>query len=114
MEFKSRAELVYGSFYEDRSNHSSCKIYYFKNDEHTFCDVTGMTNDVIRFTLDNNVEVIVRKITDNTYDFELVFAGGSRRTFVWTYGTPVDAGNKKSHKDEIMIEAINKFSALQK
>jgi len=70
----------------------------------------GMTNaDSIRFTLDNSTNVIVKQVTDNTYDFELIFSNGSRRTFIWIYGTTVEFKNRKGNRDLLMIEAVDKF-----
>ncbi|HEX5155232.1 MAG TPA: hypothetical protein VFW07_27510 [Parafilimonas sp.] len=74
-----------------------------------------MTNEnPIRFTLTDNTNVIVKKVTNNKYDFELIFSNGSRRTFMWTYGTTVDLKNGKGKRDVLMIEAVNKFFTIQK
>jgi hypothetical protein len=74
-----------------------------------------MTNESpIRFTLGDNTNVIVKKVTNNKYDFELIFSNGSRRTFVWTYGISIDPENAKGKRDTLMAEAVNKFSTIQK
>ena len=72
-----------------------------------------MTNDnPVRFTLNDNTFVIVKKVTNNKYDFELILSNGNRKTFVWNYGTSVDFKNRKGERDIIIIEAINKFLSI--
>ena len=74
-----------------------------------------MTNETpIRFTITNNTFVIVKKVADNKYDFELIFTNGSRRTFIWNYGTSVDYKNRKGDTEKLNIEAVNKFISIQK
>ena len=71
-----------------------------------------MTNESpIRFTLDDNTQVIVKKVTNDRYDFELIMCNGSRKTFIWTYGTTADFTNRKGYHDPLVREAINRFSA---
>jgi len=74
-----------------------------------------MTNESpIRFTLGDNTNVIVKKVTNNKYDFELIFSNGSRRTFMWTYGITAGLKKGKGKRDALMAEAVNKFSTIQK
>jgi len=74
-----------------------------------------MLNDnPIRFTLNDNTIVIVKKVADNKYDFELILASGSRKTFLWTYGTSIDFKDKKGHTDKLIAEAVNKFYSVSK
>ena len=69
-----------------------------------------MTNEnPVRFTLTGNTRVIVKKVTNNKYDFELIFSNGSRRTFIWIYGTTVEFKNRKGNRDLLMIEAVDRF-----
>ena len=36
-----------------------------------------------RFTLSDDTRVIVKKVTDHKYDFELTLTNGNRKTFRW-------------------------------
>jgi len=74
-----------------------------------------MTNESpIRFTLTDNTSVIVKKVTNNRYDFELIFSNGSRRTFLWTYGLIADFKTTNVKRDALMVEAVNKFCTIHK
>jgi hypothetical protein len=74
-----------------------------------------MQNDnPIRFTLNDNTIVIVKKVADNKYDFELILTSGSRKTFLWTYGESIDFKDKKGKTDKLIMEAVNKFYSVCK
>ena len=68
----------------------------------------------IRFTITNNTYVIVKKVADNKYDFELIFTNGSRKTFIWNSGTSVDYKNRKGDPEVLIIEAVKTFISIQK
>jgi hypothetical protein len=72
-----------------------------------------MTNEnPVRFTLNNNIEVIVRKVANNKYDFELLLANKSRKTFIWSVDMPVYAFSKKGNPDVLVEQAIQKFQFM--
>ena len=72
-----------------------------------------MTNEnPVRFTLDNNIEVIVVKVANNKYDFALLLANGSRKTFVWSADMAVYYADKKGNPDVLVIQAIQKFQSI--
>ncbi len=74
-----------------------------------------MGNDTpVRFTLNDNTIVIVKQVANNTYDFELIFANGSRKTFLWTNGTSTNFKNRKGDADASANEAVKKFYAQVK
>jgi hypothetical protein len=69
-----------------------------------------MTNEnPVRFTLNDNTTVIVKKVTNNKYDFEMILPNGNRRTFVWANDKPFDLGGQKGYLDALAIEAVNRF-----
>lgn len=71
-----------------------------------------MTNtQPIRFTLTDGTGVIVRKVTDIKYDFELKLLNGNRKTFVWSYDMPQYVENKGG-VDKIASEAITTFRTI--
>ena len=74
-----------------------------------------MTNEnPVRFTLDNNTEVVVKKVTDDKYDFNLLLANGSRKTFVWSIDMPVYHTDKKGNLDVLVTQAIQTLQAIIK
>ena len=70
--------------------------------------------DSIRFTLSDNTTVVVKKVTNNKYDFELKLPNGNRKTFVWSGDGLSNFSNKKGTVDGIIKEAISKFIELEK
>ena len=85
-----------------------------KNISTNFVYIFIMTNDSpVRFTLTDNTVVIVRKVTNNKYDFEMILPNGSRKTFLWLSDMQGNFEDKKGNIDEHIIEAINKFSKLK-
>lgn len=65
----------------------------------------------IRFTLTNNTRVIVKKVANNKYDFELILPEGNHKTFVWTVGTSEVFKDRKGNEDLLIAEVISKFRA---
>jgi len=71
-----------------------------------------MTNDnCIWFTLDDNTQVIVKKITNNIYDFELLLMNKSRKTFRWSENFS-EFADRKGNYDLLISEAVKKFKAI--
>lgn len=70
--------------------------------------------DSIRFTLSDNTRVVVKKVTNNKYDFELMLPNGNRKTFIWVGDGVYNFSNRKGSKDVIMEEAIKMFIELNK
>jgi hypothetical protein len=70
--------------------------------------------DSIRFTLSDNTDVVVKKVTNNKYDFELTLPNGNRKTFIWLGDGMYDFSNRRGSKDGIAEEAINRFIELSK
>jgi hypothetical protein len=70
--------------------------------------------DSIRFTLSDNTRVVVKKVTNNKYDFELTLPNGNRKTFIWLGNGVYDFSNRKGSKDGIVEEAIKMFIELNK
>jgi hypothetical protein len=70
-----------------------------------------MTNEAIRFTLDDDTEVIVRKVTNITYDFELLLTDKSRKTFRWC--EDFYFVDRKGNIDTLVSEAVEKFNAIR-
>lgn len=69
-----------------------------------------MTDDnPIRFTLSNDTQVIVKKATNNKYDFELRFPNGNRKSFMWSANGTNEFGDKHGDVDGIILEAIKQF-----
>jgi hypothetical protein len=71
-------------------------------------------DDSIRFTLSDSTRVVVKKVTNNKYDFELSLANGNRKTFIWSGDGINNFSNRRGNTDRIIEEAINKFIDLQK
>lgn len=61
-----------------------------------------------RFTLSDKTRVIVKKLLNNKYDFEMIMSNGNRTTFIWadTASYPV-----VNYTDEVK-EAIKQFVLL--
>ena len=68
--------------------------------------------DSIRFTLSDETRVIVKKVTNNKYDFELIFSNGSRKTFMWTLGDAMEFINHKGYVDKLVTDALKKFVTI--
>jgi len=73
------------------------------------CGMYGMANDFIRFTLSDKTDVMVRKVLNNKYDFQLTLTNGNRKTFIWLVDDVNDFSNNKGSKDALVTEAIKKF-----
>lgn len=71
-------------------------------------------DNTIRFTLADNTHVVVKKVTNNKYDFELKLPNGNRKTFVWLGDGLSNFSNKKGNTDGVVEEAINKLIELEK
>ena len=72
-----------------------------------------MTNaNPVRFTLTDNTRVIVKKVTNNRYDFELIFSNGSRKTFMWTLGASMEFINHKGNVDKLVNGILKKFVTI--
>lgn len=70
------------------------------------------SNNPIRFTLNNNTLVIVKKMTNDKYDFELILCNGNRKTFMWTYGASHSFKDKNGNTDDLLNEAVGKFYSM--
>ncbi len=65
-----------------------------------------MANDYpIRFTLSDNTLVIIKKVLNNKYDFEMIRPNGSRKTFIWAE----DAAYLNNHNENVIKEAVQQF-----
>lgn len=64
------------------------------------------------FTLNNDIKIIVKKVANDKYDFELLLPNGSRKTFVWDINMPLDYADKKGNPDILVIEAIKEFQCI--
>ena len=67
--------------------------------------------NIIRFTLNDSTYVTVKKVTNNTYDFELILANESRKTFIWS-NKFVEFVDRKGNFDVMVSESIKKFKAI--
>lgn len=63
----------------------------------------------IRFTLSDNTLVIVKKVTNNKYDFELTLTNGNRKTFRWCVNDANEFGDRNGNIDERISEAVQQF-----
>jgi len=73
-----------------------------------------MTNDnPVRFTLSDNTIVIVKEVTNNKYDFEMILPNGNRKTFLWGDNMLEDFQDKRGNIDKRITEAVSKFSDLK-
>jgi len=68
----------------------------------------------VRFTLNDGTSVIVKKVANNKYDFELIFSNGSHKTFLWSLDTLVQYKTRKGDPDVSVVEAIEKFNSTLK
>jgi len=72
-----------------------------------------MTNEnPVRFTLDNVIKIIVKKVANNKYDFEMLLSNGSRKTFIWNIDMQIDYADKKGNPDVLVIQTIKKFQSI--
>ena len=62
----------------------------------------------IRFTLTDDTNVIVKKVTNNKYDFELTLSNGNRKTFIWTINIEQFC-DRTGSIDPLIAEAVNQF-----
>ena len=77
------------------------------------CGAYSMANDnPIRFTLSDDTNVIVKKVTNNKYDFELTLPNGNRKTFIWSGNGVDEFSNSKGCIDKLIIDAVNQFKDL--
>ena len=53
----------------------------------------------IRFTLSDETRVIVKKVTNNKYDFELTLINGNRKTFRWSNSDANEFGDRNGNID---------------
>jgi hypothetical protein len=65
----------------------------------------------VRFTLSDDTSVIVRKMTDNKYDFELRLTNGNRKTFMWSTDSDMSNGfgDRNGYTDGRITEAVLQF-----
>ena len=69
-----------------------------------------MANDnPIRFTLSDDTHVIVKKVTNNKYDFELTLPNGNRKTFMWYINDTNEFGDRNGNIDVRITEAVQQF-----
>jgi hypothetical protein len=69
-----------------------------------------MANDNgIRFTLSDNTLVLIKKVTNLKYDFELTFPNGSRKTFLWFVNIANEFSDRKGNIDRRITEAVQQF-----
>ena len=69
-----------------------------------------MTNDnSIRFTLSDDTRVIVKKVTNSKYDFELTLPNGNRKTFIWRGDASNEFGDRNGDIDGRITEAVQQF-----
>jgi hypothetical protein len=69
-----------------------------------------MANDnSIRFTLSDDTHVIVKKVTNNKYDFELTLPNGNRKTFIWSANASNEFGDRNGNIDGRITEAVQQF-----
>jgi hypothetical protein len=69
-----------------------------------------MANDSsIRFTLSDDTHVIVKKVTNNKYDFELTLPNGNRKTFIWSENSSNEFGDRNGNIDGRITEAVQQF-----
>jgi hypothetical protein len=66
-------------------------------------------DDSIRFTLSDDTHVLVKKVTNNKYDFELTLPNGNRKTFVWCNNTANEFGDRNGNIDVRITEAVQQF-----
>ncbi len=66
-------------------------------------------DDSIRFTLSDTTSVIVRKVTNNKYDFELKLPNGNRKTFIWSINDANEFSDRHGNTDGKIIEAVQQF-----
>ena len=70
-------------------------------------------DDCIRFTLSDDTRVIVKKVLNNKYDFELTLPNGNRKSFMWLTDGINEFGNRKEASDKLIDEAVAMFVATR-
>ena len=68
--------------------------------------------DPISFTLSDDTLVIIRKLTNNKYDFELTLPNGSHKTFLWSGGSDIVFKDRNGDMDALAQEAVQKLVGL--
>jgi len=71
-----------------------------------------MADDTVHFALSDRTLVIVKKVMNNKYDFQLKLYNGRRKTFVWSIDSVIDISDRKGLKDKIIMEAIKLFKEI--
>ena len=67
--------------------------------------------NIIRFTLKDSINVTVKKVTNSTYDFELILANNNRKTFMWS-SKFLEFVDRKGNIDELVLESIKEFKTI--
>jgi hypothetical protein len=74
------------------------------------CGSDGMTNEnPVRFTLSDTTHVVVKKVLNNKYDFELTLPNGNRKTFIWLENNENEFIDRKGISDKLITEAVTMF-----
>jgi hypothetical protein len=63
----------------------------------------------IQFTLSDETHVIIKKVADNKYDFEMVLPNGSHKTFLWSLANDIAFEDRNGNLDLLVQEAIQRF-----
>ena len=63
----------------------------------------------IRFTLSDDTHVVVKKVTNSKYDFELTLTNGNRKTFMWCDNDTNQFGDRNGDTDKRITEAVQQF-----
>lgn len=66
----------------------------------------------VRFTLSDTTHVVVKKILNNKYDFELTLPNGNRKTFIWLVNDENEYMDRKGVSDRLISEAVNVFASI--
>jgi hypothetical protein len=74
------------------------------------CGTYSMANDnPVRFTLSDDTRVIIKKVKNNKYDFELTLSNGNRKTFMWSTNEVNELSDRHGNIDERITEAVQQF-----
>jgi hypothetical protein len=66
----------------------------------------------VRFTLSDSTHVVVKKVPNNKYDFELTLPNGNRKTFIWLANDENEYTDKKGIADGLVNEAVHVFAGI--
>jgi len=66
----------------------------------------------VRFTLSDATHVVVKKVLNNKYDFELTLPNGNRKTFIWLANDEQEYRDRKGISDGLIDEAVNVFAGI--